>query len=347
MRPLGRAHLGLGILFLLATGCMQEREPINLVGAGALSKAFFVGNDLDSPADDPQFHWRNYVVDASASQSLVGVGSWGNVDRVRWEIDENKLIARKAYQISDGQDDKGLEDSANGTVVAAFAITSHFDIRRQYNPTTGEEMNVVEENTRDRPWYERTSFRVDWSKNLVESPQWMEMFVGKVYGNIEVTPATYDVSDEDHPDRPHFDAEQGYFDITTRYYVSPAESRLVRGLPTCAVVGIYTGSTTYECDDQEATVRSSFLRVDPNNDFEPLEMTNAPLDIVGNPSGIRYGSMYIGYTGGLDQGYDPGYGFTDELFHRYAHIHNIWKQSHQEAVCESNDDLDENGTADA
>ena len=347
MRPLGRAHLGLGILFLLASGCMQEREPINLVNAGALNKSFFVGDDLDSPADDPQFHWRNYVVDASASQSLVGVGSWGNVDRIRWEITEDKLIARKAYQIADGQDDKGLEDTANGTVVAAFAITSHFDIRRQYNPSTGEELNVIEENTRDRPWNERTSFRVDWSKNLVESPQWMEMFVGKVYGNITVTPATYDVSDPDHPDRPHFDAEQGYFDITTRYYVSPAESRLVRGLPTCAVVGIYTGSTTYECDDQEATVRSSFLRVDPENDFEPLEMTNAPLDIVGNPSGIRYGSMYIGYTGGLEQGYDPGYGFTDELFHRYAHIHNIWKKSHQEVACDVNDDLDENGTADA
>jgi len=327
---------------------MQERDPINLVQAGALTKSFFLGEDLNDPGDDPQFHWRNYVVDGSASQSLVGVGSWSNVDRVRWEVTEDALIARKAYQIADGGDNKGLpEETANGTVVAAFAIQSHFDIRRQYNPTTGEEMNVVEENARDRLWNERKYMRVDWSKNLVDSPLWDEMFFGKVFGNITVTAATYDITDPDSPDAPQFDVDDGYFDITTRYYVEPEKSRMFPGVPTCLIVGIYTGSTTYECDAQEATVRSSFLRVDPNNDFEPLEMTNAPLDIVGNPVGIRMGSRTIGYTGGTEQGYDPGYGFTDDLFHRYAHIHNIWKASHQAAACESNGDLDENGSADA
>ena len=47
---------------------------------------------------------------------------------------------------------------------AMFRIQSHFDIRRAYNPPTGEELNVVEENTIDRPWYEREYMRVDWSQ---------------------------------------------------------------------------------------------------------------------------------------------------------------------------------------
>jgi hypothetical protein len=326
---------------------MQEREPINLVQPGALTKAFFVGDDLDAPTDDPEFYWRNYVVDGSASQSLIGVGSWGGVDRVRWEITEDMLIARKAYQIAEGEDDKAApEKTPDGTVVAAFAIKSHFDIRRQYNPTTGEEMNVIEENTRDQPWNRRKYMRVDWSTNLVESPKWDDLFIGKLFGNITVTPATYDITDPASPDAPHFDVADGYFDITLRYYVEPAQSSLIPGLPTCVVVGLFTGSTTYECDAQEATVRSSFVRVDPDRDFEPLEITKAPLDIVGNPAGIRNGSLLIGLQAGIKQGWDPGYGFTDELFHRYAHIHNLWKKSHQDATCDTNDDLDQNGTAD-
>src|SRR5262245_32667945 len=121
-------------LTLLVGACAEERPPINRVQPNALSKAFFVGSDLASPADDPEFYWRNYVVDGSASQSLIGIGSWSGVDRVRWEITEDLLLARKAYQVVEGADDKGLpQQTPDGTVVAAYPITSHFDIKRAYN----------------------------------------------------------------------------------------------------------------------------------------------------------------------------------------------------------------------
>lgn len=342
MRSVGLLCTSLALALL--AGCAEERPPINRVQSGALSKSFFVGQ-LEDPADDPQFYWRNYVVDASASQSLVGVGSWGGVDRIRWEITEDMLIARKAYQIADGVDHKDPESLPDGTVVAAFPIQSHFDVRRAYNPTTGEQSNIIEENTSDRRWNEREYFRVDWSRNVVDSPQWDDIFRGKLFGEMTITPATYDITDPNHPDAPHFDVEDGYFDITTRYYVKP-EMSFIPGLPTCMLIGFYTGSTTYECDDQEATVRSSFLRVDPDADFERLEMTKAPLDIVGNPAGIDSGPIVQGLLAGRVQGYDPGYGFTDELFHQYANIHNIWKESHQETACGANADTDLNGTAD-
>src|SRR5262249_32230105 len=112
---------------VLAGGCAQSRDPINRVQPNAYDKHFFIGQSLDDAGDDPEFFWRNYVVDASTSQSLVGVGSWGHVDRVRWEITENLLFARKAYQVADGEDDKGnrtVTKVPNGTVVAAYKIQS-------------------------------------------------------------------------------------------------------------------------------------------------------------------------------------------------------------------------------
>src|SRR5699024_7276290 len=54
-----------------------------------------------------------------------------------------------------------------GQVIAAYRITSHFDIQRQYDPATGEQTNVIVENASDRPWQQRKYMRVDWSQNLV------------------------------------------------------------------------------------------------------------------------------------------------------------------------------------
>lgn len=348
-----RTALGalLGVLAgFTALGCADQRPPINRVQANVLDKNFFVGPSLDDPADDPEFYWRAYVVDASASQSLVGVGSWAGVDRVRWEISEDLLIARKAYQIVDGQDDKARPEAApDGTVVAAYRIESHFDIRRSYNPQTGEEMNIVEENASDRPWHQRKYMRVDWSVNIVDNPMWTDMFIGRMFGEIDLQPLAYAVTDPNHPDAPHFETEDGYFDVTNRYYVAPKTTKTgwadLPEIPTCALVGLYTGSATYDCNVQEATVRHSYWKVDPENDFEPLDLTHAPEDIIGNPGG-RGSSLTAGILTPGQQGWDPGYGYPDKLYRRFAHIHNMWKKSHLDATCYSNTDANEDGTAD-
>ncbi|MCA9618204.1 MAG: zinc-dependent metalloprotease, partial [Myxococcales bacterium] len=342
------APLLLAALGMVAAGCAQERAPINRIQAGAVGKAFFVGEDLDDPSDDPEFYWRNYVVDASESQSLVGVGSYSGIDRVRWEITENWLFARRAYQFKEGADDKGAhpEKYPNGTIVAAYAIQSHFDIRREYNPSTGEELNVVVENTSDQAWYEREYMRVDWSQNLADSTMWHSMFIGKMFGDIEVTPTEYFNNDPNDPNAIHFEPDQGYFDVTNKFSVAPTMSRLIPGVPTCHLVGFFTGSSTYECEPQEAVVRSSFVKVDPNADFEPLEMTKAPADIVGNPAGLSLGGLLLGLAAPGKQGWDPGYGYTDALYHRFAQIHNLWEASHIEAACTSDVDSEADGTAD-
>ena len=54
---------GLGLLVGIATlGCAQERDTINRVQPDALQKSFFLGEDLQSTADDPVFWKRSYNV---------------------------------------------------------------------------------------------------------------------------------------------------------------------------------------------------------------------------------------------------------------------------------------------
>ena len=66
------SRLAMGALVCAAlggagVGCAEERDPINRVQANALPKSFFLGAQIGDPGDDPEFYWRNYVVDASAS----------------------------------------------------------------------------------------------------------------------------------------------------------------------------------------------------------------------------------------------------------------------------------------
>ncbi|MDX2052721.1 MAG: hypothetical protein SFV15_10045 [Polyangiaceae bacterium] len=331
IRRLSQA-LSLCVLAALSA-CASERAPINRVEADALAKDFFVASVTD-PNDNPEFYWRNFVVDGTEAQSLVGIGSWSGVDRIRWEITENMLFARKAYSVAPGADDKGLPGQRpSGAIVAAYPILKHFDIQRSYNSSTGEELNVIEENSSDRLWNERKYFRVDWSINLVETPQWYDMFVGSMFGEIQVTPLTYYVNDPGHPDAPHFDANAGYFDITSKFVIKPDSMSFSDGTkaPVCMLVGLFTGSATNNCDPQEATVRSSYLRVDkvdPNNDFEPFENTRASLEVVANPGGIG-ASDSVGIVTAPRVQWDPQYGFTDASMRRFMHVHNIWQKSHQ------------------
>lgn len=329
--------LAVAMAVLCTSGCAQERAPINKVQANALDKTFFVG-DPGNPSDDPTFYFRNFVVDASESQELVGIGSWGGVDRVKWEISETMLFARRAYGQNQGADDKGSGPGfPNGTVVAAYKILSHFDVKRAYNPQTGEELNIIEENTTDRPWYERDHFRADWSMNLVDSPQWSDMFVGKIFGDIKLTPISYYVNDPAQDDAPHFDANAGYFDVTSKFLVEPTPSSPAQTaslgvtIPICAYVGFVTGNAISNCDPQEAVVRSSFWRVDqvdPDGDFEPFANTRANLDVIGNPGGLG-DSLSAGIVTPPRVSWDPGYGYVDANMTRLMHVHDIWKQSHE------------------
>ncbi len=229
----------LGALLLTClnvVGCAQERAPINQVQADALAKSFFVGPNLADMSTSPEFYMRGTIVDVGygAAQDGLFTSTYAQpLSRIRWEITENYLNARLSYERIADTDGKGnliegavKKTTNDGQIVAAYKIQSHFDIQRAYNPTTGEELNIVVENTTDRPWYQREYFRVDWSQNLAADSYDFDTLTALGWiGGIQYLPLAYTVLDPNNPDAPHWDAANGYFDVTVKAFATPAADR--------------------------------------------------------------------------------------------------------------------------
>ncbi|MBI5537456.1 MAG: hypothetical protein HY898_32330 [Deltaproteobacteria bacterium] len=301
-------------------GCAQERAPINRVQADALQKSFFVGA-VGDPADDPEFYMRTTVVDAQAGAGSDGLFTSSDAEptmRVRFEITEKTLFARLTYELVDNTDFKGARRTPDGQVVAAYEITKHFDIRRDYNASTGEELNVVTENDTDRPWYQRDYFRVNWSKNLVADTYDFDTLsqLGIYYG-VKFEPIAYYVNDPTSPDVPVFDEKTGYFDVTNKVYAAPQIIHDAEwgDFPACWLVGRFP---TESCNPAEITLRHSFLKV-VDHDYEPLDFDGTRMDMFGWFTMDRYG-------------YDRRYGVVDDKWHRFATRWNIYEQSHADPM---------------
>lgn len=324
----------MGLTFGSVVGCAQERPPINRVQADALAKSFFVGADLKDAIDDPEFFMRGTIVDVGygAAQDGLFTSTYAQpVTRIKWEVTEDLLNARLSYERIEGSDGKGNQvdgvrkkKTNDGQIVASYRIRSHFDIRRSYNPTTGEEQNVVEENASDRPWYQREYFRVDWSQNLATDSYDYDTLTSLGWiGGIEYAPLAYTVLDPNAEDAPHFDAEQGYFDVTNKAFAKPALidiSALGWGLdkiPACYLPGEFAGGTQPygNCNPIEITIRQSFKKV-VDNDYEPVDYGD----------GWRFQAFGIFTTDRV--GYDRDYGMTDQQWHKFASRYNIWERSH-------------------
>src|SRR5687767_3347468 len=187
------AGLGLAALAAVGAGCAEEREPINRVQPNALAKSFFVGEDLVDTADDPAFNARAVITDVGygAAQDALFTSTYAQpVSVIKWEVTEDVLIGRIVYNRIIGADGDGDSQSAiDGVVAYAFPIISHFDIRRDYNPSTGEETNVVVENTSDRPWDQRQYMRVDWSRNInTDAYDFDTLSLVGIYGGVQYEP---------------------------------------------------------------------------------------------------------------------------------------------------------------
>ena len=312
--------LGLAALACIALsapiGCAQERPPINRVQALALSKHFFVGPNLSDPSDDPEFYMGHRIIDEpyGVGEGFFLFQSLGGLARVKFEIQENVLIARLTYERIQNTGGDGSQTTNNGQVVAEFNITSHFDIIQDYNPQTGELLNVIVENTTDRPWYEREYFRVDWSQNLVTTGYDFDNFaLAAAIDGIQYAPLSYEVQDPSDPNAPVFDQANGYFDITTKVFANPQTVATPYGtFPLCwfySMNGQYQFPAT-TCDPAEVTVRLSFkVRVD--DDYEPEDWNGNKMNAFGWFTQDRYG-------------YDRDYGIVDQDWHRFAAKYQIW-----------------------
>ena len=328
----------MGALVLLlgsVVGCAQERAPINQVQADALAKSFFVGPNLADASTSPEFYMRGTIIDVGygAAQDGLFTSTYAQpLSRIRWEITENYLNARLSYEVIANSDGKGdlqsngglVKKNVNdGQIVASYKISTHFDIQRAYNPTTGEELNVVVENSTDRPWYQRQYFRVDWSQNLATNAYNFDTLSSLGWiGGIQYDSLAFTVLDPNDPNAPHFDAANGYFDVTVKAFAKPAIIDLsslgwgINQIPACQLPGEFAGgSAPYgNCDPVEITLRYSFRKV-VDKDYEPMSY-----------DGYRFQAFGIFTT--ERNGYARDYGMTDAQWFRFSNRYNIWQNSH-------------------
>jgi hypothetical protein len=316
-------------LLLLVAGCAQEREAVHRVQPNALPKTFFLGEDRASADDDPEFWAQSTLVDVGWGAQQGGLFTSTYVhptSRVRWQITEDLLIARAAYERVEGTDGRGDatgHQSQDGLIVAAYPIESHFDIVNAYNPTTGEALNIVEENAVDRPWHARDFIRVDWSTNRSTGAYDFDtLSILGVLEGVRYEPLRYDIEDPYAEDAPFFDLAGGYFDVTTKAFATPQVvdiSHLGWGfeaLPACFLDYDMGGSFPEGgCSAVELTVRQSFRRVE-DHDYAPKEA-----------DGWR--DQAFGAFAFIERfGYARSYGMTDELHHRLLARYPIWQRHH-------------------
>lgn len=314
LRRLGLGAL-LGGLAWASVGCAGERDPINRVQANAMPKSFFIGNIADNN-DDPEFYMRNTVVDVpyGAAQDGLFTATYAQpTNRIKWEVQERALIARSTFERIQDSDNKGNRRTKDGQVVAMFAIESHFDIRRDYNPGTGEESNTIVENGSDRPWYQREFMRVDWSRNLVTDGYEVDTLsqLG-LYGGVKFDPVSYKVDDPNDPNAPAFAPEEGYFDVAAKAFATPQMVDTPWGaFPACFFFGVHPAGN---CNPTELTLRLSFKKV-TETDYEPSDWDGTRMDAFG----AFYSSRY---------GYERNYGILDQNWHRLAAKYNMFERNH-------------------
>ncbi len=324
MHPKWTRRLGMGAIVGAvvwgSVGCAQERDPINRVQPNALDKSFFLGANLQDPKDDPEFYMRNTVIDVpyGAGQDGLFTATYAQpVSRVRWEVLENAIVARQVHEHVENSDHNGTRRTQTGQVVAMFAIQGHFDVRRAYNPQTGEELNVVEENSSDRPWYQRQYIRVDWSRNMVTDGYEVDTLsqIG-LFGGVQWAPMSYYESDPNSPNAPVVVPEEGYFDVTTKAFATPQIIDTPFGpFPACFLPISYGGNNPYgNCNPTEVTLRLSFRKVG-DTDFEASDWSGNKMEAFGWFLQERYG-------------YERNYGILDERWHRFASKYNLWAKSH-------------------
>ena len=318
----------MGLLIpLIVAGCAQEREPIDRTQPNALRKSFFVGEDLLDPKDDPEFWAQGTLIRVGygASQDGLFTSTYAQpVTRIKWVVQEKHLIGRLTYERVEGSDGMGAGPASDdGQIAYVYDIESHFDVRRAYNPLTGEEMNILEENTTDRPWYEREYMRVNWAKNLNTDAYELDTLSQiNAFGGVEYEALAYYVNDPTHADAPHFDEASGYFDVTNKAFARPKKvdlSHLGWGIdefPACFLPGDFAGGVypAGNCNPVELTIRQSFRRV-TDQDYEPAEW-----------DGHRFQAFGAFTTERL--GYARNFGMSDDKWRRFISRYDIWERSH-------------------
>lgn len=333
---MARWHLwGAALALAGMTACASDVGTIDRTQNDKLQKEMFAGlwYLAQTVIDIPQ----------SGAFSFVGETNFGATGKVVFDIQEDKLIVypvseyiedseekwhaeriykywddacmtREAgddqYNCTDGKDN--LDDPTRiccyieqyvGQPVAIFGITSHFDVIRQYNAQTGEQTNVIVEDTQDKYWRQRKYIRVNWARNQISDYTFMARM-------IDQTPVDYYVQefegDTGNPDAPTMTKD--YIDVVTKVYGAPASTG------SCDIYGVSYG----DCAPAVVKFRTAFRKVDPDQNYEPLRFHNES-------------EQYLfGYFLTERNAYDEDWGLNESGRVSYINRWNLWANSFAE-----------------
>ena len=73
-------------------GCPEAREPVIQVQANAIAKSQFEG----------EWYFQRTVIDTPYETEFTFIGDQGELERVRWRVEENLLLALRSYQRVEG-----------------------------------------------------------------------------------------------------------------------------------------------------------------------------------------------------------------------------------------------------
>jgi len=360
LRPFSRLAL---CLLLLLGACAQEVGLVDRTQPGALDKRVFEGD----------WYFMRTVVDVPYTAGFTFIGESEEMERVRWQITEDKLIAYRSYDFVAGTDlDHGKRgkpgENVQGQPVAVYPIVAHFDVRRGFSPATGEQDNVLIEDSSDKPWFQRRLIRVDWAHNEAKN------FLFTVDG-IQTQGTGFAITDPADPDA----FTMGFRDLAKPTGWSetrdPSKQRDAKSAQYLDVVtkvlatpGIFTGEDEWgsysvpacwfymneDCKPAELKIRTSMRKVDASDDYEPMDYPDnyvardgkgKPIKVVEyigekgtkstsvarDPDGneVRV-PMFdkFGYFRAERFGYDKNYGEVESARKLLISRHNIWEKSH-------------------
>jgi len=294
--------MGAFLLMSCATevGDIDRTEPNKLKKTDLKGLWFYVQTVIEAPVPAPV--------------TFDGEMNFGGGVRVIFDIQENALVVYPTTEIyvegaekkwskkkirnywDEGKSDQFIEMYV-GQPLATFEIDSHFDVIRSYNAQTGEQGNILVENTTDRKWYEREYVRVNWAAAGVKDLFFLTA--------VKATSVDYYVQEfeEDNPDR--FEMTENSVNFVTKLFLEPVSP------DACSIYDV----APYDCAGAVVKVRHSFRKVDPNNDY---------ITKYYNPSSDqgKFG-YFLTERWGWDE--DHGYLYTNKVV--YANLWNIWVNS--------------------
>lgn len=311
-------------------GCVPRNDDINRVQPGYVRKAIFQTDD--------EWYYRRTIAEAETTNQYIIEGH-GDIalERVKFEVQEDLLIAYQAYENIPGtalSELEGGDEFFKGPVLAAWPITSHFDIVRNYDALTGNESVSVGENTVDRPWYERDYMRVNWASNLIEGSFYADNSGYWFPVNYVSTGSNWQILEAAPTDPFASRFSDDYVEVTHQAFLG-------MDIFMCASMAGFSWAGFGNCGYGEAQVRHAFMRIEEPSDYIPREYPDSYVK-----KGADGKPIYDPETGEVAREsiynrfgifrlqiptYDRGYGFTESGRLFRAMLFDIWERHTNDA----------------